>query len=215
MRAAERNDYIRRLSTARGKWGRYISTLSIMSFKGIENLDINFVPNINIIVGANGTGKTPVLEAVRISLDNEDLRNIRLSSSSDLRSGRSATLVSSGRLTEIYQPYFQTLPDVGEALLTGLSPMECLAPELEEINYLLCRSYSAVKVYEVEPGLRVATSDDTDNTFSEETVPFFIVTRSGYEYSTIDMGSGEYAALYMWWSLHRSEKTIFLYLKNQ
>lgn len=134
MRAAERNDYIRRLSTARGKWGRYISTLSIMSFKGIENLDINFVPNINIIVGANGTGKTPVLEAVRISLDNEDLRNIRLSSSSDLRSGRSATLVSSGRLTEIYQPYFQTLPDVGEALLTGLSPMECLAPELEEIG---------------------------------------------------------------------------------
>lgn len=41
---------------------------TIKNFKGIENLDLNFNPGINILLGGNGVGKTSVLEALSITL---------------------------------------------------------------------------------------------------------------------------------------------------
>lgn len=46
----------------------YVEHAHITNFRGIENIDLNFKPGVNIILGDNGTGKTTVLEALTVAL---------------------------------------------------------------------------------------------------------------------------------------------------
>ncbi|MGK5091840.1 AAA family ATPase [Deltaproteobacteria bacterium TL4] len=39
-----------------------IRKLKLVKFTAFEALDINFSPGLNIFVGENGTGKTPILK---------------------------------------------------------------------------------------------------------------------------------------------------------
>jgi predicted ATP-binding protein involved in virulence len=43
-----------------------IKTLNIQNFRCFPNAEMNFHPQFNLIVGVNGTGKTAILEALRI-----------------------------------------------------------------------------------------------------------------------------------------------------
>lgn len=43
-----------------------ITNISLMNYKGIENLDIDFKPGINVLIGDNGAGKSSVLTATRM-----------------------------------------------------------------------------------------------------------------------------------------------------
>ena len=45
-----------------------LTKLHIHNFKGFENLDVEFHPNFNIVVGINGTGKSTLLEASKIAI---------------------------------------------------------------------------------------------------------------------------------------------------
>ncbi len=45
-----------------------LTKLHIENFKGFENLEVDFHPNFNIVVGVNGTGKSTVLEAAKIAI---------------------------------------------------------------------------------------------------------------------------------------------------
>lgn len=49
----------------------YLTYLKIHHFKSIEDLELKDLSHINIIVGANNSGKTSLLEAMSI-LGNED-----------------------------------------------------------------------------------------------------------------------------------------------
>ena len=49
----------------------YLTYLKIHHFKSIEDLELKELSHINIIVGANNSGKTSLLEAMSI-LGNED-----------------------------------------------------------------------------------------------------------------------------------------------
>ena len=46
----------------------YFEKLTIQNFRGIEKLDLELKPGINILIGDNATGKTTVLEAMTIAL---------------------------------------------------------------------------------------------------------------------------------------------------
>ncbi|MGY8896464.1 MAG: AAA family ATPase [Paraglaciecola sp.] len=46
----------------------FIERLRLKSFKGINEIDLEFDPNVNLIVGVNGVGKSTVLDALRILL---------------------------------------------------------------------------------------------------------------------------------------------------
>ena len=46
----------------------YIKTLTLQNFKGFDNIELDFHPNLNVIVGANGSGKTSVMEGAAIAL---------------------------------------------------------------------------------------------------------------------------------------------------
>lgn len=46
----------------------YIEHAHITNFRGIEDIDLEFKPGVNILLGDNGTGKTTVLEALTVAL---------------------------------------------------------------------------------------------------------------------------------------------------
>ncbi len=46
----------------------FIKTLEIENFRAISNLNINFSPQINILVGINGSGKSTILDSIAINL---------------------------------------------------------------------------------------------------------------------------------------------------
>ena len=45
-----------------------LKSVSIKNFKGIDEKNIVFKPGFNLIKGANGTGKTSILEAIAVGL---------------------------------------------------------------------------------------------------------------------------------------------------
>lgn len=61
----------------------YIKKLKIRGFKKFKSLDVEFNPNVNILVGENGVGKTTILEAIKIVL-NQQYKNADKSILEDL-----------------------------------------------------------------------------------------------------------------------------------
>jgi len=46
----------------------YIQNLILQNFKGFDNIELDFHPNLAVIVGANGSGKTSIMEGVAIAI---------------------------------------------------------------------------------------------------------------------------------------------------
>ena len=55
----------------------YIKTLRIKGFKKFTDLTVDFNPNVNIIVGENGSGKSTILEAIKIVLNQQNKNSDR------------------------------------------------------------------------------------------------------------------------------------------
>lgn len=62
---------------------QYIKKLKIRGFKKFKSLNVEFNPNVNILVGENGAGKTTILEAIKIVL-NQQYKNADKSILEDL-----------------------------------------------------------------------------------------------------------------------------------
>lgn len=46
----------------------YIQTLALQNFKGFEDIELEFHPKLSVIVGANGSGKTSIMEGTAIAI---------------------------------------------------------------------------------------------------------------------------------------------------
>lgn len=58
----------------------YLNYLSIKNYRGIEYLEVDFDPNINIIIGENGCNKSAVIDAIRLLYNlGEPIRDISVS----------------------------------------------------------------------------------------------------------------------------------------
>lgn len=58
----------------------YLSFLEIENYRGIEQLQLDFDPNINIIIGENGCNKSAVIDAIRLLYNlGEPIRDISVS----------------------------------------------------------------------------------------------------------------------------------------
>ncbi|RHZ91063.1 hypothetical protein D1122_21685 [Cereibacter sphaeroides] len=204
MREAKINDYYRRLTERDAVWSTRIERVQINSFRGIRDLEIIPAPNITVLVGANGSGKSRVIAAIYQALTGSVSAEAVAVSVRQLRQAPGdipVTLINGAEKVEVYQSYFRTIRDIESNILNGVDPLELSSAQLAEVNYLLCRNYSAVSAYEVEPGIRITSESDTEGQFSSESVPFFKVKGDGAEWDTTQMGSGEYAVLYLWWAL--------------
>jgi putative ATP-dependent endonuclease of the OLD family len=59
----------------------YISRLSIRNFRNFRNVSLEFQPGVNTIIGENGSGKSNLLYALRLLIDDNLPRGIRFSES--------------------------------------------------------------------------------------------------------------------------------------
>ena len=58
----------------------YLSYLNIKNYRGIESLEVDFDPNVNIIIGENGCNKSAVIDAIRLLYNlGEPIRDISVS----------------------------------------------------------------------------------------------------------------------------------------
>lgn len=58
----------------------YLSKIAIANYKGIEHLEVDFSPKINIIVGENGRSKSALIDAIRLLYNlGEPVRDITVS----------------------------------------------------------------------------------------------------------------------------------------
>jgi len=55
----------------------YISKLSIRNYRNFRNITLNFDKGVNTIIGENGSGKTNILQALRLLIDESLPRNVR------------------------------------------------------------------------------------------------------------------------------------------
>lgn len=46
----------------------YIEKAVIKNFKAIDDIEIEFRPGVNLLIGDNGVGKTSILEAITVGL---------------------------------------------------------------------------------------------------------------------------------------------------
>lgn len=46
----------------------YIEKVAIKNFKAIDDIEIEFRPGVNLLIGDNGVGKTSILEAITVGL---------------------------------------------------------------------------------------------------------------------------------------------------
>jgi len=44
----------------------YLSEINIHNYKGVSSLQVNFAPELNIIIGENGCRKTVLIDAIRL-----------------------------------------------------------------------------------------------------------------------------------------------------
>ncbi|WP_145855102.1 ATP-dependent nuclease [Pedobacter suwonensis] len=56
----------------------FISKLSIRNFRNFKNINLNFQKGVNTVIGENGSGKTNILHAIRLLIDENLPRNIKL-----------------------------------------------------------------------------------------------------------------------------------------
>ena len=54
----------------------YISKLVLTNFRKYKSLSIEFNPNLNVLVGENNSGKTAIIDAIRIILADYWMRRI-------------------------------------------------------------------------------------------------------------------------------------------
>lgn len=87
-----------------------INKLSLSSFRGIKKLDLELNPQLTLLIGANGTGKTSVLDALSILLSWVVARVRRSGTSGqlindlDIQNKSSVTLISVEGCTDFDQP---------------------------------------------------------------------------------------------------------------
>lgn len=61
-------EIIRRQRVVKGEYEMLLKNLHIINFKMFEDLNLQFKPGFNLILGDNGVGKTSVLEAATVAV---------------------------------------------------------------------------------------------------------------------------------------------------
>jgi hypothetical protein len=220
MRNARREDYWRRVYAR-----HYPASLASLSFKNVLGLgegEVQFNGAITVFCGANGVGKSTLMDVVMGVLDVDGMGG-RVIGKKRLRGSHlEAVLVTNGTRVEVKATYDAegtghanpsgdvsvTLIDPGvesarlatwystiahlDELLEPLSPIEASSEELREVSELVGKDYELCHTFEI------------DQFGDEEIFPYFRVSSAGMTYGSETMGIGEMALFLTRWQLLRA-----------
>jgi predicted ATPase len=217
------------LLKATAKWPTRIERLE---FEGVPNLgsgELTFDSPLSVLCGTNGAGKTTLLRCLWAVLDPNHvagtpgtIRKLRGGKANlDIwRHGKALSFASIFTEDEVAGDAEHEIPIVhidasGDVLwqintydtypglenyTEGLGHYELDAGEMETVRFLARRNYDSVAVYESE--------------FQDRSFPFFSVSYADGVYDSRTMGTGELAALFLWWALKRAEKNSILLVEE-
>ena len=63
----------------------YLEKFRIINFRAIEDITLNFNPGLNVLIGENNTGKTSIIDALRLCLGFGDQKRSIFVNKSDFR----------------------------------------------------------------------------------------------------------------------------------
>lgn len=220
MRRAQVDDARRRLGGKKGNWPNLIRSVRYTELPSLGTGEILIESPLTIFAGENGAGKTTLLKSIWASLAPDEsaasvVGNPLLESGSvsldiladdqaiDLVTTFSNTGAQPNRTTELQvfhidgaassrraQLEFRKFAN-SEEFLDGIGGYDLSEAELNEVRYLTNRRYLSVRMYEVE---------------LDGNAPFFEVTYGDTHYDSRTMGSGEIAALQIWWALRSAPR---------
>lgn len=98
----------------------YIKSIHIEGFKKFKSVDVSFNPHMNILVGENEAGKSTILEAIKVVL-NQQYRNADKAVLSDLFNAENVAAFKSN-------PSVRTLPKIEIELFLELEANKKNAP---------------------------------------------------------------------------------------
>jgi predicted ATPase len=229
MKQAALRDSVRHLTEKSKTWPVRVERFAYKDIQGIGNGEVVFSSPLTIITGANSVGKTTFLRSIWMGLDaakasQSDLtwRKVRSGSveidvyrfngqyNRTVSVDRELEYEADDELDVYHVDSADAIVDLQQKLFSLGTSADIIdgAPEkllgnhaLSEVSYLTRRQYSSVKVFEVEIS-------------AELTAPFFEVTYGGRSYDATQMGSGEYAALFTWWTLENAPKGAIVLIEE-
>ena len=214
MKDARFSDHQRRLTTKSLAWTLRLERFAFNEIPTLGSGEFFFQSPITVLCGPNGVGKTTLLRAIwaalnsglldqsvsskvltsgnatisliekgkSISSEIDFAKAVRFASSNPFEAGH---FVDSAMSSKSYQDEFGAFNSV-EDIVNGSSGVELSQKAVQEINFILNRDYRVIRLYEVEMG---------------NLVPFFEVAHGDDRYDSRTMGSGEIAALHLWWKI--------------
>jgi len=219
---------LRRLVERANAWPVRISRFAYTDIPGIGTSEVELGSPLTIFTGPNSVGKTTALRALWGTLDGRAAyksaitRRKLLGGSAACSGTRHGAAFQSQiefplgeHIEEPLFPIFHVDPaevvietqqkvfNLGsyEDIVNGTNERTLDAGELLEASYLARRDYSEIIIHEVE------IDEDT-------VIPFFSVRYGGVAYDSLNMGAGEFGALFIWWSVARAPKTSIVLLEE-
>ena len=160
-----------------------IQSLIIKNFKSIRELQIQDIENAMILVGKNNTGKTVVLDAIRVVTGNYEVKetdfnidnqNIEISmtlsmAEEDLQLFHSFGLVSDYKRYDLWQQDFQTkLPSFQE----GRISFSCIVDHHQNVSYYDGQQRNNKYIKEILPKMYVVDTSRSLKAFQEDLLMF-------------------------------------------
>ena len=223
MRSASVQDYWRKVYNRSYKNG-----ITKINLNGLNNLsEIEFSKGPIAFCGLNGAGKSTIISAIKdiigLNLSNQDIRRIGGHAIEGIASFNNQDITCKNSDTERLfdkgmdpstvkyidcslstsaQDYMTSQTNI-EELLEQYEECKASVDELNDINYLIGKSYSSCSIYEIE---------DIDS--GDQSFPFFQVEVDDLKYDTRSMGSGEHFLLCLFWCIKRMEKDTILIVEE-
>lgn len=213
MRQAKFNDGWRRTQEL-SNYNCQLRQVSINDAKGVsDKFCLELDNGISVLCGKNGVGKSTILKSIYSCIKKNGLVNNRLNLSDiniSLKNNNHEVQDINNAVVNYLEPSvecnkiirFLNDSDNINDFIEGIEPSGFLGKKenIAIIGNIIGRVYSKIEFYEVEGAL------DDDYTF-----PFIKVTLpDGVEYSCLEMGSGEYLCMYIFWFINWIEKNSIL-----
>lgn len=218
MRQASAKDIWSKLKK-KNNWGIYIKNLRFYNVKNINNGIIAFKPGLNAICGANGVGKSTILNSINFVLDNGYLSNEDFFKESQIE----IDLLIQGEEHTYRRDFRENVTNFANIDISCLGlrgSSECMdrfrkeknideylenteeqvlqLKQLEQISSILGKNYTKCSVYAIEE----------TNEYGE--MPFFVVEANGLTYDSRSMGLGEHAVIYNYFYICNIRRGVIL-----